>query len=81
MFVSAETQDGSTFVKQKAELGLPTKVFGVGSWATADFMQLAGQAANGIYAAVPYASTMKTRRSRLSRLKITGGVNSGCGLT
>jgi branched-chain amino acid transport system substrate-binding protein len=62
-FVSAETQDGSTFVKQKAELGLATKVFGVGSWATADFMQLAGQAANGIYAAVPYASTMKTPKN------------------
>jgi branched-chain amino acid transport system substrate-binding protein len=62
-FVSAETQDGSTFVKQKAELGLSTKVFGVGSWATADFMQLAGAAANGIYAAVPYASTMKTPKN------------------
>jgi branched-chain amino acid transport system substrate-binding protein len=62
-FVAAETQDGSTFVKQKAELGLSTKVFGVGSWATADFMQLAGAAANGIYAAVPYASTMKTLKN------------------
>jgi branched-chain amino acid transport system substrate-binding protein len=62
-FVSAETQDGSTLVKQKAELGLTTKVFGVGSWATADFMKLAGTAANGIYAAVPYASTMKTPKN------------------
>jgi branched-chain amino acid transport system substrate-binding protein len=62
-FVSAETQDGSTLVKQEAELGLSTKVFGVGSWATADFMQLAGPAANGIYAAVPYASTMKTPKN------------------
>jgi branched-chain amino acid transport system substrate-binding protein len=62
-FVSAETQDGSTFVKQMAELGLATKVFGVGSWATADFMALAGPAANGIYAAVPYASTMKTPKN------------------
>jgi branched-chain amino acid transport system substrate-binding protein len=62
-FVSAETQDGSTFVKQKAELGLTTKVFGVGSWATADFMTLAGAAANGIYAAVPYAYTMKTPKN------------------
>lgn len=62
-FVSAETQDGSTFVKQKAELGLNTKVFGVGSWATADFMKLAGNAANGIYAAVPYASTMDTPKN------------------
>jgi branched-chain amino acid transport system substrate-binding protein len=63
VFVSAETQDGSTFVKQKAELGLKTKVFGVGSWATADFMKLAGKASNGIYAAVPYASTMKTPKN------------------
>lgn len=63
-FVSAETQDGSTFVRQKAELGLATKVFGVGSWATADFMQLAGEAANGIYAAVPYASTMTTPKNQ-----------------
>ena len=62
-FVAAETQDGSTFVKQEAELGLNTRIFGVGSWATADFMQLAGPAANGIYAAVPYASTMKTPRN------------------
>ncbi|WP_456662121.1 ABC transporter substrate-binding protein [Bradyrhizobium sp. LB13.1] len=62
-FVAAETQDGSTLVKQKAELGLSIKVFGVGSWATADFMQLAGPAANGIYAAVPYASTMKTPKN------------------
>jgi len=63
-FVSAETQDGSTLVKQKAELGLTTKVFGVGSWATADFMKLAGKAANGIYAAVPYASTMDTPQNQ-----------------
>jgi branched-chain amino acid transport system substrate-binding protein len=62
-FVAAETQDGSTFVKQEAELGLNTRIFGVGSWATADFMQLAGPAANGIYAAVPYASTMKTPKN------------------
>jgi branched-chain amino acid transport system substrate-binding protein len=62
-FVSAETQDGSTLVKQKAELGLETKIFGVGSWATADFMKLAGTAADGIYAAVPYASTMKTPKN------------------
>jgi len=63
-FVSAETQDGSTLVKQKAELGLTTKVFGVGSWATADFMKLAGNAANGIYAAVPYASTMDSPKNQ-----------------
>ena len=38
-FVSAETQDGATFIKQKAELGLKSKVFGVGSWATSTFMK------------------------------------------
>jgi branched-chain amino acid transport system substrate-binding protein len=34
VFVAAETQDGSILVKQFKELGLNTKVFGVGSWAT-----------------------------------------------
>jgi branched-chain amino acid transport system substrate-binding protein len=63
VFVAAETQDGSTFVKQKAEFGLDQKVFGVGSWATADFMRLAGPAADGIYAAVPYVFTMETPKN------------------
>jgi branched-chain amino acid transport system substrate-binding protein len=64
VFVAAETQDGSIFVKQKAEFGLDQKVFGVGSWATADFMRLAGPAAEGIYAAVPYAYTMQTPKNQ-----------------
>lgn len=64
VFVAAETQDGSIFVKQKAEFALPVKVFGVGSWATADFMRLTEQASEGIYAAVPYASTMTTPRNQ-----------------
>lgn len=64
VFVAAETQDGSTLVKQKAELGLTTKVFGVGSWATADFIKLTGDASEGIYAAVPYASTMATPKNK-----------------
>jgi branched-chain amino acid transport system substrate-binding protein len=63
-FVAAETQDGSIFVKQKAEFGLQNKVFGVGSWATADFLQLTGEASNGIYAAVPYAATMTTPKNQ-----------------
>jgi branched-chain amino acid transport system substrate-binding protein len=64
VFVAAETQDGSIFVKQKAELGLTTKVFGVGSWATADFIKLTGESSEGIYAAVPYASTMTTPKNK-----------------
>jgi branched-chain amino acid transport system substrate-binding protein len=63
-FVAAETQDGSILVKQKAELGVPTKVFGVGSWATADFIKLTGASSEGIYAAVPYASTMTTPKNK-----------------
>jgi branched-chain amino acid transport system substrate-binding protein len=63
IFVAAETQDGSILVKQIKELGLKAKVFGVGSWATADFIKLAGPAAEGIYAAVPYASTLQTPRN------------------
>jgi branched-chain amino acid transport system substrate-binding protein len=64
VFVAAETQDGSTLVKQKAELGIAIKMFGVGSWATADFIKLSGDASEGIYAAVPYASTMTTPRNK-----------------
>jgi branched-chain amino acid transport system substrate-binding protein len=64
VFVAAETQDGSILVKQKAEFGLETRVFGVGSWATADFLKLTGAASNGIYAAVPYAATMTTPKNK-----------------
>lgn len=63
IFVAAETQDGSILVKQIKELGLKMKVFGVGSWATADFIKLAGPAAEGIYAAVPYVSTYHSPRN------------------
>jgi branched-chain amino acid transport system substrate-binding protein len=63
IFVAAETQDGSILVKQIRELGLKAKVFGVGSWATADFIRLAGPAAEGIYAAVPYSYTLPSPRN------------------
>ncbi|MGD9945771.1 MAG: penicillin-binding protein activator [Burkholderiaceae bacterium] len=65
VFVAAETQDGSIFVKQFKELGLQTKIFGVGSWATADFVNLAGPASEGIYAAVPYASSIPGERNKV----------------
>ncbi|MCK9917740.1 penicillin-binding protein activator [Microbacteriaceae bacterium K1510] len=64
IFVAAETQDGSILVKQLRELGIDAKVFGVGSWATPDFINLAGDAAEGIHAAVPYASSMDTPRNQ-----------------
>ncbi len=63
IFVAAETQDGSTFLKQMHDLGIETKIFGVGSWATAAFIDLAGPAAEGIYAAVPYVATEDTERA------------------
>lgn len=63
VFVAAETQDGAGFVSQAAEFGIKAKIFGVGSWATPDFMKLAGPAANGIYAAVPYVYTMDTPKN------------------
>ncbi len=64
VFVAAETQDGSILVKQMKELGLNIKVFGVGSWATADFIKLAGPASEGIYAAVPYSATMDIPKNK-----------------
>ncbi|TWI56771.1 amino acid/amide ABC transporter substrate-binding protein (HAAT family) [Pseudomonas duriflava] len=64
VFIAAETQDGSILVKQLKEFGIDMKVFGVGSWATADFINLVGDAAEGIYAAVPYAATLPGERNQ-----------------
>lgn len=64
VFVAAETQDGSILVKQFKEFGLKTRIFGVGSWATADFIGLTGDASEGIYAAVPYASSQPGERNK-----------------
>ena len=58
VFVAAETQDGAVLVKQLKEFGIEMKVFGVGSWATADFVNLVGDASEGIYAAVPYVASL-----------------------
>jgi branched-chain amino acid transport system substrate-binding protein len=64
VFVAAETQDGSILLKQAKELGLEAKIFGVGSWATEDFIKLTGEASDEIYAAVPYASTIEGEANR-----------------
>lgn len=63
-FVAAETQDVDL---REAEGGvrLPVKVFGVGSWATADFIKLTGDASKACKAAVPYASTMTPKNKAL----------------
>ncbi|WP_207793533.1 ABC transporter substrate-binding protein [Pseudomonas lopnurensis] len=65
VFIAAETQDGSILVKQLKEFGIDMKVFGVGSWATADFINLVGDAGEGIYAAVPYVATLPGERNEL----------------
>ncbi|MFP1684408.1 ABC transporter substrate-binding protein [Alloalcanivorax sp. C16-1] len=64
VFVAAETQDGSTLVKQIKQFGIDMDVFGVGSWATSDFIKITGDAAEGIYAAVPYVSNLPGERNQ-----------------
>lgn len=56
--VAAETQAAATMVKQAKELSVKSKIFGVGAWATPTFMNLAGDAANGLLAGVAYAPTI-----------------------
>lgn len=55
--VVAESQAGSIIARQSKELGLNSRLFGVGAWATPTFMELAGEAANGVLAGVVYAPT------------------------
>ncbi len=76
VFVAAQTQDGSIVVRQMKELGLTTKVFGVGSWATPDFIKLTQDASEGIYAAVPYASTLDTPANKEFVAKFQAAYNN-----
>ncbi len=62
--VAAESQTGSIMVKQAKELGIKARIFGVGAWATPAFMDLAGDAANGLLAGVVYASTHPGERNK-----------------
>ncbi|MGE0748091.1 MAG: ABC transporter substrate-binding protein [Rhodospirillales bacterium] len=64
VIVVAETQAGSIIAKQAKELGLKSKIFGVGAWATPTFMNLAGEAGNGLLSGVVYASTMDSPRNK-----------------
>jgi branched-chain amino acid transport system substrate-binding protein len=54
-------------------------MFGVGSWATPDFIKLTGEASEGIYAAVPYASTMTTPKNKAFVTAYTGRYNEAPG--
>jgi branched-chain amino acid transport system substrate-binding protein len=60
VFLVAETQDGSMFVRQYRQLGIKSVLTAVGSLATGTFIKLAGDAANGIYVIAPYSYTAET---------------------
>ena len=64
VIVAAESQAGSIIAKQAKELGLRSRIFGVGAWATPTFMELAGDAANGLLAGVVYAPTQPGERNK-----------------
>ena len=64
IIVAAESQAGSIIAKQAKELGLKSRIFGVGAWATPTFMELAGDAANGLLAGVVYAPTQPGERNK-----------------
>jgi len=55
LFVTAFTQAAASIAKQSVELGLSSKIFGIGAWTTPAFLKLAGSASDGILAGVPYA--------------------------
>jgi branched-chain amino acid transport system substrate-binding protein len=79
MVVVAETQAGSIIAKQAKELGLKSKIFGVGAWATPTFMNLAGDAANGLLAGVVYAPTMESDANKAFVGKYTKAFNEAPG--
>jgi branched-chain amino acid transport system substrate-binding protein len=64
IIVAAESQAGSIIAKQAKELGVKSRIFGVGAWATPTFMELAGDAANGLLAGVVYAPTQPGERNK-----------------
>jgi len=55
LFLVAEVQDGAMIMKQFYELGLDIPVASIGSLATPQFFELAGETAEGIYTAECYA--------------------------
>jgi branched-chain amino acid transport system substrate-binding protein len=64
IIVAAESQAGSIIARQAKELGVTSRIFGVGAWATPTFMDLAGDSANGLLAGVVYAPTQPGERNK-----------------
>ncbi len=63
VFFVAITQDGAMLMRQYKEMGLKTKVFGVGSLATDTFAKLAGPASEGIYVMAPYVPSAPGKKN------------------
>ncbi|MDF2114450.1 ABC transporter substrate-binding protein [Roseiarcaceae bacterium H3SJ34-1] len=58
VFLAAYTQSAATALKQAKELGVESKIFGIGAVTTPTFLKLAGDAAHGLLAGVAYASSI-----------------------
>ncbi len=64
MAVQAETLDASMIFKQAREMGLDIIKIGSGALASQKFMELAKEAAEGIYATVPWVHTYSTPENK-----------------
>jgi branched-chain amino acid transport system substrate-binding protein len=58
VFLVAYTQSAATLMKQAKELGITSKIFGIGAVTTPTFLKLAGDSANGLLAGVAYVHTV-----------------------
>jgi branched-chain amino acid transport system substrate-binding protein len=62
--LAAQAQDGSMIAKQFEEVGLDKPVIGLGAFASGTFIDLAGEAAEGIYGIVQYSDAIDTPENK-----------------
>lgn len=62
--LAAQAQDGSMIVKQFKEIGLDKKVVGLGAFASGTFVNLAGEAAEGVYGVVQYSDAIDSPENK-----------------
>jgi len=62
--LAAQAQDGSMIVKQFKEIGFDKEIVGVGAFASATFVELAGDAAEGVYGIVQYADAVDSPENK-----------------
>lgn len=58
VFLAAYTQSAATLMKQAKELGVNSRIFGIGAVTTPTFLKMAGESAYGLLAGVAYAHTV-----------------------